>query len=148
MYTTTMFPYSGSYLYWCLTYICEDISALCMYVTVTSLYTWDWGVTGWYQSLGSHIFSTTSRQINVILIYNWSAWVLTKHSNYKYDVIFSFLIFIPWIPSISSLFSSSFSWFFLWILRLFYLFTFQFLLFITFHFLVSPSCYLFDQLKH
>ena len=45
-------------------YICEGIFILRIYVTVTSPYARDRGVTGWYQSLGSHIFGTTSRQIN------------------------------------------------------------------------------------
>jgi len=45
-----------------------------LYVIVTFLCPWDRGVTGWYQSLGSHIYSTTSRQINGKENCNWNAW--------------------------------------------------------------------------
>jgi len=69
---------------------------------------WDQGITGWYQSLGSHIFSTTSRHINVKLIYNWSAWFLVIHSNRMYKVICSFLILFPLNPKILPSFHFSF----------------------------------------
>ena len=49
----------------------------------------DRGITGWYQSLGSDILSTTSWQINDVLICSWRARVLNIHSNRKYGVIFS-----------------------------------------------------------
>ena len=123
--------------YFCSVYVCGGISALRIYVAVTSPYPQDRGVTWWYQRLGSHIFCITSRQINVILICNWSAWVLAIHFNYKYDVVFSPLISIPWNPYISSVPSSLFPWFFL-----FYLFTFRFHLSVFFQFLVPPSHYL------
>ena len=92
MYIVIVLSYSDSYLYWCLVYIYKGNSALHIYITVTSPYPWDRGVTGWHQSLGSHLFSTTNRQINVILICTWSAWIITIHSNYKYRVFFSFLV--------------------------------------------------------
>jgi len=44
MYITVMLPHSDSYLYWCLVYTCEGISAQRMYVTVTSPYPRDWSV--------------------------------------------------------------------------------------------------------
>ena len=72
-------------------YIYEGIFALRIYVTITSPYPWDPGVTSWYQSLGSHIFSITSWQINDILICNWRAQVLDIHSNRKCGVIYFFL---------------------------------------------------------
>jgi len=72
-------------------YIYEGIFALRIYVAITSPYPWDPGVTSWYQSLGSHIFSTTSWQINDILICNWRAQVLDIHSNRKCGVIYFFL---------------------------------------------------------
>ena len=37
-------------------------------------------------------------QINVILICNWSVWVLAIHSNRKYKVIHSFLILFSLDP--------------------------------------------------
>jgi len=40
-----VFSYSDSCLYWYLAYICEDIFDLRIYVTVTSPYPWDRGVT-------------------------------------------------------------------------------------------------------
>jgi len=91
--------YSDSYLYWCLAYIREGSSDLCIYVTVTSLYPWDRGVRGWYQSLGSYILCTSRWQINGKEICNWNAWVLVIQSNYKYRVIYSFLIIFPLIPN-------------------------------------------------
>ena len=48
-----------------------------------------------YQSLGSHILSTTSRQINGKEICNWNAWVVVIQFNYKYKVIHSLLIILP-----------------------------------------------------
>ena len=71
-----------------------------MYVIVMSLYPWDRGTTGWYQSLGSHTFSTASQQINVGLICNWVTRVIAIHSNHKYKVIYSFLEIHPLIPEI------------------------------------------------
>ena len=91
MYIITALSRSDACLYWCLAYIREGISDLGIYVAVTSPYLWDQGVKGWYQSLGFHTFSTTNRQIKVILICNWNAWVLNIHSNHKCDVIYSFL---------------------------------------------------------
>jgi len=58
---------------------------------VTSLYPRDRCATGWYQSLSSNIFSTTSWQINNILICGWKARILNIHSNRKCGVIYSFL---------------------------------------------------------
>jgi len=75
--------------------IYEGIFALCIYVAVTSLYPRDRGVTGWYQSLGSHIFSTNSRQINGKEICNRNTWVVVIQSNYKYKVIYSLLTDLP-----------------------------------------------------
>jgi len=69
-------PYSNSSLYLCLAYVCEGISDLRIYVTVTSPYPRDRGVKGWYQRLGSHILSSSWWQINGKEIYNWNAWVL------------------------------------------------------------------------
>jgi len=92
-------PYSDSCLYWCLTYIREGIFDLRIYVAVTSPYPRDRGFTGWYQSLGSHILSTSRRQINGKEICNWNALVLVIQSNYKYRVIYSFLIILPLIPN-------------------------------------------------
>ena len=40
-----VFSCSDSCLYWCLAYICEGISALRIYIAVTSPYPWDQGVT-------------------------------------------------------------------------------------------------------
>ena len=70
-----------------------------MRVFLTCVYTSQWrlrtrqdrGVTGWYQSLGSNILSTTGWQINDILICSWRARVLDIHSNRKCSVIYSFL---------------------------------------------------------
>jgi len=45
--------------------ICEGIFDLCIYVAVTSPYPRDWGGTVWYQSLGSHIFSTSDGKLMV-----------------------------------------------------------------------------------
>ena len=61
----------------------------------------DRGATGWYQSLGSHTFSMAGLQINVGLICNWVTRVFAIHSNYKYDVIYSFFEIYPLIPKIS-----------------------------------------------
>jgi len=59
------------------------------------------GVTWWYQSLGSHIHSTTSRQIKGNKIFNWNALVLVIQSNYKYRVVyFDHPSFDSLIPSI------------------------------------------------
>lgn len=44
-----------------------------------------------HQNLSSYIFSTSSRHINVILTCNWSARVVVKHPNHKYEVIYFFL---------------------------------------------------------
>jgi len=79
--------YSDSCLYWCLAYIREGIYDLCIYVTVTSPYPRDRGVTWWYQSLGSHLLSTSRRQINDKEICNWNIRVLIIQSNYKCRVI-------------------------------------------------------------
>ena len=109
MYITIMLLYTDSYLYWCLVYLCDGIFTLCIYVVVTSSYPLDRGVTGWYQSVGSHIFSTTNRQINGKEICNWNAWVVVIQSNYKYKVIYSLFTILPLIleslPSFS-IFSS------------------------------------------
>jgi len=86
-----IFLNSDSYLYWCLVYIREGISDLRIYVAVMSPYPRDRGVTRWYQSLGSNIFSTISGQINEILICSWRAWILNIHSNRKCGVIYPFL---------------------------------------------------------
>jgi len=94
-------PYSDSCLYWCLAYIHKGSSDLRIYVAVTSPYQRDRGVTGWYQSLDSHILSTTSRQINGKDICNWNAWVVVIQFNYKYKVIHSLLIILPWILKFS-----------------------------------------------
>jgi len=69
-----------------------------MYVAVAFPYPPDRGATGWYQSLGSNILSTTSWQINDVLIYSWRAWVLNIHSNRKYGVIYSFLAIFSLYP--------------------------------------------------
>jgi len=108
MYNIIILLYFDSCLYWCLAYICEGISALRIYVAVTSSYSRDRGVTWWYQSLGSQTFSTTSRQINVILICNWDARVLVIHSNDKCEFIHFLLEIHSWTPnpSVLSLFSS------------------------------------------
>jgi len=45
MYITTVFSHSDSCLYWCLAYICGGISALRIYIAVTSLYPQDRCVT-------------------------------------------------------------------------------------------------------
>ena len=45
MYINIVLPHSDSYLYWRLAYICEGISALHIYVRVTSPYPQDRGVT-------------------------------------------------------------------------------------------------------
>jgi len=104
MYITAVLLHSDSFLYWCLAYICEGISALRIYVTVTSPYPRDQGITGWYQSLGSQIFSTTSWQINDILICSWRARVLNIHSNRKCGVIYSFLTIFSLDPETFSIF--------------------------------------------
>ena len=65
-----------------------------MYVTIGSPYLPVRGVTGWYQILASHSFSTSRRQINERLICNWSAWDMVIQSNCKYKVIYSFLIIL------------------------------------------------------
>jgi len=72
-----------------------------MYVAVGTPYPRERGATGWYQSLGSHTFSTASLQINVGLICNWVTRVIAIHSNYKYKVIYSFLEIHPLISKIS-----------------------------------------------
>ena len=100
---------SDSCMYWCLAYIREGISDLRIYVAVASPYPPDRGVTGWYQSLGSDIFSTISWQINDVLICSWRARVLNIHSNCKYDVIYSFLAILSLDPE--TLLSFSFSFF-------------------------------------
>jgi len=92
MYITTVLSHSNSCLYRCLAYIQEGISNLRIYVAVTSPYPPDRGVIWWYQSFGSNILSTTSWQINDVLICSWRVWVLNIHSNRKYGVIFSFLV--------------------------------------------------------
>jgi len=85
-------PYSDSCLYWCLAYIREGISNLRIYVAVTSSYPRDRGVTGWYQSLGSHILSTSRWQINGKEVCNWNTRVLVIQSNYKCRVIYPFFL--------------------------------------------------------
>jgi len=42
----------------------KGIFDLCIYIAVTSLYPLDRGITRWYQSLDSHILSTSRWQIN------------------------------------------------------------------------------------
>ena len=130
-------------------YICEGIYALRIYVAITSPYPWDRGVIGWYKSLGSD-FQYISRQINVILICNWRARVLTIHSNYKYEVIYSFLIVHSLKHEIFHLFIFQFFFPVIFSLNL------EFLLF--FHFSVPPFCIFslfssffmipFNQLRH
>jgi len=93
-----VFSNSDSYLYWYLAYICESIFDLRIYVTVRSPYPRDQGVTGWYQSLGSYIFSTSRWQINGKKICNWNAWIPVIQPNYKYKVIYSFFIVLSLIP--------------------------------------------------
>ena len=56
-----------------MTYICEGTFDLRIYVIIISPYLRDQSITGWYQSPGSHIFSTTIQHTNGILICNWSA---------------------------------------------------------------------------
>ena len=87
--------------YWCLAYIHNGTIALRMYVTVVSPYPWDRGATCWYQSLGSHTFSTASLQINVGLIYNWVTRIFAIHCNHTYEVIYSFLEIHPLTSKIS-----------------------------------------------
>jgi len=91
--------YSDSRLYWCLGYVCEGIFALRMNIAVASPYLVGRGVTSWYQSLGSPIFSITSQHIKMRLICSCSAWVLVIHSNHKYIVIYSFLIICSMIST-------------------------------------------------
>ena len=88
--------YCDSCLYWCLAYIRKGTYDLRIYVAVMSPFPRDRGVTGWYQSLGSHTYSTIKQQINGILICNCYAWVSVIQSNYNvqsylYKVIYSFL---------------------------------------------------------
>ena len=105
MYNITVLSHSDSCMYWCLAYICEGISALRMYVTVTSSYSRNWGITRWYQSLGSSIFNTSIWQINGKIICNWNAWVQIIQSNYKCKVIYFFLIVLPLNPKSLSFFT-------------------------------------------
>ena len=87
-----------------------------MKVLLTCVYTSQWrlrirqdrGVTGWYQSLGSHILSTSRWQINGKDICNWNAWVLVIQSNYKCRVIYPFLLIYFLILKPSNLLLSSF----------------------------------------
>jgi len=97
IYINTVLSYSDSYLYrYLATYV--SVFPPCMYVAVAFPYPQHRGVTRLYQILGSHISSPTNQQINVILICNWSVWVMAIHSNYKYIVIFSFLIILLFNP--------------------------------------------------
>ena len=52
MYNAPVLSYSDSYMYWCLVYICEGIFDLRIYVTVTSSYPRDRGVTFYLRELG------------------------------------------------------------------------------------------------
>ena len=100
---TPRFPHSDTcvVLYWCLAYIRDGTIALRMYVVVASPYLPGSGVTGWYQSLGSHTFSTASLQINIGLICDWVTRVFVIYSNHKYKVIYSFLEIHPLTSEIS-----------------------------------------------
>jgi len=60
------------------------------YVAVMSLYLRDWGITGWYQNLGSHI----SAQLVSKLMIKKLQLERMSHGykiNYKYKVIYSLL---------------------------------------------------------
>ena len=71
---------------------------LYMYVAIASMYPLGWGITGWYQSLASHIFSTSSRQINEKIICNWNTWVTVYNPTASTKVICSFLIIFSLNP--------------------------------------------------
>jgi len=49
MYITIVLPYSDSCMYWYLAYVCEGIFIMHIYVTVTSPYSWDQGITTFSQ---------------------------------------------------------------------------------------------------
>jgi len=76
-----------------------------IYIAVTSPYRLDRGVTGWYQSLGSHILSMSRWQIK------GKKFVIGMHESWLYNpttsawLSFSFLIILPLIPNPFHLFT-------------------------------------------
>ena len=69
--------YSDSYLYWCLSYICEGILALHIYITVTSSYMWDRGVT--YISYHYIHLSYFVIYVSDIITYTYHIWWYPYH---------------------------------------------------------------------